>query len=247
LVLAVLALGVRPRSALAWTASGVLAPNQGSSALGSGGVTATSGANASLQISLAGANPNATYAVFSCLPLTTGDFDCVGLNNPPGFQSVKLMPKALAPIVVTLVQQGTVRTDDNGNTTATIPLTSVLLPDTPRSQYNVVELINTGDATDAYTALNLLRPIQPVAGVVSINPTTVTTAIGVPVYVLAQFPGYVYPVAITTLNGVQFVPQIVVPTNVFFGSPFTFTQGLCPGGLPPHAVPGPGGVIFFTC
>jgi hypothetical protein len=231
----------------AWSASAVLTPNPGGTALGSGGATTQSSPNASVTVNLSGAQANAVYAVFSCIALSTGDFDCVGLNIPPAFQQVKVMPRALAPIVVTLVQQGTIQTNDSGNASATIPLQSLLIPDTPRSQYNVVELINTADASDAYTALDLQRPLQPVAGVSQITPTQITTALGVPVYVFAQFPGYVYPVAITTVNGAPFVPSIVVPGNVFFGTPFGFTQGLCPNGLPPHAVPGPGGQIFFTC
>lgn len=237
----------RAQHAFAWSASAVLVPNPGGTALGSGGATTQSTPNASVAVTLSGAQANATYAVFSCIALTTGDFDCVGLNIPPAFQQVKVMPRALAPIVVTLVQQGSIETDANGNASATIPLQSILLPDTPRSQYNVVELINTADASDAYTALDLQRPLLPVAGVSQITPVAITTALGVPVYVFAQFPGYVYPVAITTVNGAPFVPSIVVPGNVFIGSPFGFTQGLCPGGLPPHAVPGFGGVITFTC
>lgn len=239
--------------AAAWSASAALVPNPGGAAQGGGGVTTQSTPNASVTINLGGAQANATYAVFSCIALSTGDFDCVGINIPPAFQQVKVMPRALAPIVVTLLQQGTIETDDNGNASAAIPLQSILLPDTPRSQFNVVELINTANASDAYTALDLQRPLQPVAGVSQITPTQITTALGVPVYVFAQFPGYVYPVAITTVNGAPFVPSIIVPGNIFgvspfgVGSPFGITQGLCPSGLPPHAVPGPGGQIFFTC
>ncbi|HLZ69991.1 MAG TPA: hypothetical protein VKV26_08805 [Dehalococcoidia bacterium] len=235
-----------PRPALAWLASGTFFAN--GSGQGTGGATTITGPQANISISLAGAKPNASYAIFTCLPLTGGDFSCAGRNLPPAMQQVQIAPKALAPVVLTLVQQGMLNTDDFGNASLTLSPVSVLLPDLPRSIYNAVHLINTTDATDSYTALDIQSPVQPIAGVNAFTPAFISTAIGVPVFVLAQFPGYVFPVAITALGGVPFVPVIIVPPTVFGGVPFSTTVGLCPGtGRAPVARPGLNGEIDLFC
>jgi hypothetical protein len=205
---------------------------------GTGFATTISGTSPSVQLSLQNATPNATYAVFACVALTGGDFDCAGRSNPPSLQQVIVAPRALSPITVNLVQQGTLVVDANGNGGTVVGLLPSLLPDTPHSIYNVVQLVNVNNAADSYTALDLQAPNQPVAGVFNIAPVAVSTVIGVPVYVLAPFPGYLYPVAITALAGVPFVPLIVVNSL-----PFSATVGVCPNGQPPIAEPaGPGSV-----
>lgn len=235
-----------PRPAFAWLATGTFYPN--GSGTGSGGATTISGLQPNVSISITGARPNTTYAVFTCVGLLGGDFSCAGRDLPPSLQQIQVAPKAISPVVLTLVQQTTLTTDNFGNGSLTFSLPVALLPDVPHSIYNAVQLVNTGDATDSYTALDIQSPAQPVAGVDSLVPTVVTTAIGVPVYVLAQFPGYAYPVAITALSGAPFTPSIFVPIAVFSSAPFTTTIGLCPStGRPPVAQPGPNGQIVFLC
>jgi hypothetical protein len=219
------------RSALAFTASGQLTPDANGN--GSGFTTTISGTAPSVQVSIRGATPDATYAIYSCLPLTGGDFDCVGRNNPPALQMQVLALRALAPITVGLVQQGSITLDSSGAGATTIGLVPGLLPDTPHSIFNVVHLANAANPSDAYTALNLQTPLRPVAGVTTIAPLAVTTVIGVPVFVLAVFPGYAYPVAITAVPGAPFVPFIFVPSNLIGFSPFSATVGLCANGRPP--------------
>lgn len=235
----------RSRPALAFSASGPLLAN--GTGTGTGSATTTSGPSATVQVSLQNATPAAIYAIYSCLALTGGDFDCTGKNNPPALQTVAVAPKALAPISVNLVQQGTVQTDSSGNGNATIFLTPQLLPDTPHSIYNVVQLINLNNPTDSFTALDLQAPAQPVVGVLNIPAVTVTTVIGVPVYVLAPFPGYAFPVAITTLNGAPFVPSITIPQTVIGGPPLNFIVGRCPNGLPARLQPTFFGQIIILC
>ncbi len=235
-----------PRPALAWLATGTFYSN--GSGTGTGGATTISGLQPSVSISITGARPNTSYAVFSCMGLLGGDFSCAGKDLPPALQQIQVAPKAISPVVLTLVQQSTLTTDNFGNGSLTFSPGVALLPDVPHSIYNAVQLVNTGDATDSYTALDIQSPAQPVAGVNSLTPTVVTTAIGVPVYVLAQFPGYAYPVAITALNGAPFAPSIFVPITVFGGVPFTTTIGLCPAtGRPPVAQTGTNGQIIFLC
>ncbi|HZQ36784.1 MAG TPA: hypothetical protein VFD32_12685 [Dehalococcoidia bacterium] len=235
-----------PRPALAWLASGTFYSN--GSGTGTGGATTISSPQPSVSISITGARPNSGYAVFSCMALLGGDFSCAGRDLPPALQQIQVAPKALSPVVLTLVQQNTLNTDNFGNGSLTFSPGVALLPDVPHSIYNAVQLVNTADPTDSYTALDLQPPTRPVAGVNTVLPTVVTTAIGVPVYVLAQFPGYAYPVAITTLNGAPFAPSIFVPITVFGGAPFTTTIGLCPStGQPPVAQPAPNGQIIFLC
>ena len=244
-VAALAAFGLRaPRPAFAWAAGGALLPN--GSAQGFGQATTTSSRAAQVQISLTGARANATYAIFSCLSLFGGDFGCVE-RTPPTVQAVNVAPRGIAPVVVTLVDQGTLQTDANGNASMFLPLVSGVYPDMPRSIYNVVQLVDTADATDSYTALDIQPPVAPVAGVNAIFPISFSLVLGVPVYVLAQFPGFVYPVAITPLTGYPFVPYLVVPGTVFGGYPFGATVGVCPTGLPPQVQAGPGGILYFVC
>ena len=214
---------------------------------GTGSVSTTSGPRATVQVTLQNATPLASYAVFSCLALVGGDFDCVGRNNPTGLQTVVVALQALAPVSVGLVQQGTMQVDSDGSGSTTIFLTPLLLPDTPHSIYNVVQIVNQGNLNESYTALSLQSPAQPVAGVANLPLVTVTTIIGVPVYVLAPFPGYAFPVALTALNGAPFVPVVTIPQTGFSGLPFNFFVGTCPNGLPPAAVPIAGGQIFLVC
>lgn len=244
-LLAIALAGRSPRPAAAWTASATLIANSPNG--GSGSALTISGNVATIQVSLNGARGNANYAIFSCEPLTGGDFDCVGKNKPPDFQLVQIAPKALSPVILTLVQQGTLVTDQFGNGSVSMSMPGILLPDTPHSTFNAVHLVNTTDATDSYTALDLQGRVQPFSGLNTFTPVGVTTVLGVPVYVLAQFPGYVFPVAITALNGVPFVSFITVPLNVFSaGVPFTATVGLCTNGRPPIAQPLVGsGVVLF--
>ncbi|GEM_PF-1783843 len=244
LLAAGLAVGA-PRPAHAWLASGTFFPN--GNGQGTGGATTITGAQATISISIGGARPNAVYAIFTCLTLTGGDLSCAGKNVPPSLQQVQIAPKALSPVVLTLVQQGTLITDNFGNASITITPFNALLPDLPRSIYNAVDLINTADATDSYTALDIQAPVQPIAGVNAFVPVTVTTAIGVPVFVLAQFPGFAFPVAITAIGGVPFAPFVTVPTTVFGGVPFSATVGLCPSGRAPVAVSVGSGQIALLC
>jgi hypothetical protein len=235
-----------PRPAFAWLASGTFYSN--GSGTGTGGATTVTGPQASISISITGARPNANYAVFTCQPLVGGDFSCAGKDLPPDLQVVQVAPKALNPVVLTLVQDYSLVTDGFGNGSATFSPGNALLPDVPHSIYNAVQLVNTNDATDSYTALDIQSPAQPIAGVNVPTPTVLTTAIGVPVYVLAQFPGYAFPVAITALTGSPFVPSLVVPINVFGGLPFATTIGVCPiTGRAPVAQTGPNGQIIFLC
>ena len=243
-LLAIALAGRAPHPASAWAASATLIAN--SPGGGSGAALTIAGNVVTLQVSLNGARGNANYAIFSCEPLTGGDFDCVGKNKPPDFQLVQIAPKALSPVVMTLVQQGNIVTDQFGNGSVSMSMPGILLPDTPHSTFNAVHLVNTTDATDSYTALDMQARVQPIAGLNAFTPVGVTTMLGVPVYVLAQFPGYVYPVAITALNGVPFVPFVAVPLNVFAtGVPFTVTTGPCPGGGTALARPGGGGITFI--
>ncbi|HEY7294307.1 MAG TPA: hypothetical protein VH916_04655 [Dehalococcoidia bacterium] len=235
----------RPLPARAWTASGTFYPN--GNGQGTGGATTTTGPQISINISIGGAQPNAVYAIFTCLALVGGDLSCAGRNVPPTMEQVQIAPKALTPVVLTLVQQGTLNTDNAGRGSITITPAVALLPDLPRSIYNAVDLINTTDATDSYTALNIQTPAQPVTGVNGLAPLAVTTAIGVPVYVLAQFPGYAFPVAITALGGVPFTPLIAIPVTVFGGVPFAATVGLCPTGRAPVARATASGEIALLC
>lgn len=235
-----------PRTALAWLATGTFHAN--GSGAGTGGASTISGLQPSVSISITGARPNTNYAVFTCMALLGGDFSCAGRDLPPDLQQIQVAPKAISPVVLTLVQQTTLVTDNFGNGSLTFSPGVALLPDVPHSIYNAVQLVNSTDATDSYTALDIQSPAQPVAGVNAVAPVAVTTAIGVPVYVLAQFPGYAYPVAITALGGTPFVPSLFVPTTVFGGLPFTTTVGLCPTtGRAPVAQTGPNGQIIFVC
>jgi len=245
-LLAVLLTGRTAHSALAWQASATLYPN--GSGTGTGAAATFSGAGGSLSVYIVGARPSAVYAVFSCQPLTGGDWDCAGKDNPPDFQQVLVAPKALSPVVLSLIQQGQLVTDPFGNGVANFDIPAALLPDSPHSIYNAVQLINTADATDSYTALTTQAPRQPIAGVNVIPNLEVSTAINTPVFVLAQFPGYAFPISITTLAGVPFTPTLAVPLNVFAGSPFAATVGLCPNGTAPHAVAVVGsGTVAFLC
>ncbi len=223
--------------ALAFTASAPFTPD--ANGTGTGFATTVSGVTPSVQVSIQGATPNATYAIYACLGLTGGDFDCVGRNNPPVLQMQVLALRALSPISVGLVQQGSLTVDDSGSGSTTIGLIPNLLPDTPHSIFNVVHLANTANPSDAYTALDLQTPLRPVAGVNTLTPLAVTTVIGVPVYVLAVFPGYAYPVAITAVPGAPFVPFFSVPANLIGFSPFNVTVGLCASGSTPVAQPFP--------
>ncbi len=233
LVLAALLARGHTHTALAFSASAPFTPD--ATGGGSGFATTVSGISPSVQISIQGATPNATYAIFSCLGLTGGDFDCVGRNNPPALQMQVLALRALAPISVGLVQQGSLTVDASGSGSTTIGLIPNLLPDTPHSIFNVVHLANTANPSDAYTALDLQAPLRPVAGVTTLTPLAVTLVIGVPVYVLAVFPGYAYPVAITALPGAPFVPFFSVPANLIGLAPFSVTVGLCANGSAPVA------------
>jgi len=232
-------------SALAWSATGTLTPN--GSGAGTGFATTTSGPRATVQVTLQNGTPSAIYVVYSCLALVGGDFDCVGRNNPTGLQTVVVAPQALAPVSVGLVQQGTLLVDSSGSGSTTIFLGPLLLPDTPHSIYNVVQVVNQANPTESYTALDLQTPAKPVAGVTNLPLVTVTTVIGVPVYVLAPFPGYAFPVALTALNGVPFVPFFTIPQTAFFGPSLNFFVGTCPNGLPAAAVTGTGGQFFLVC
>ncbi|MHB8575354.1 MAG: hypothetical protein ACYDCQ_08485 [Dehalococcoidia bacterium] len=248
IVLLVAALLARaPHAALAFSASGPVLSN--GSGAGIGSTTTNSGPGASVSVSLQGAKANATYAVYACISLVTGGFDCIGRNNPPAFSQIFVAPKALAPITVTLVQQGALTTDANGNGSTIVSLQALLLPDTAASIYNVVQLVNQADMTDSYTGLDLQAPVQPVAGTNGFFFPSVTLALGTPVYIFTQFPGYAYPVAVTTINGLPFVPFFTVPFNTLglFPFGFTFANGLCPNGAVPVAHAGLGGTIFFSC
>ena len=228
----------------AWSASAPLLPN--GSAQGTGFASTTTDVNETVSISLQGARPNATYAIFACVGLISGDFNCTNHNLPSTVQQVVVAPKGIAPVVVTLVQQGTMTVDANGNGSTLLALQQGLYPNTVHSIYNVVQLIDTADGTDSYTALDLQAPTLPVQGVNPIFPGGIALVLGVPVYVFAQFPGYVFPVAITTISGYPFFPFYSVPIG-FFGSPFPLTVGTCPNGLPPHVVSGPFGGLAFSC
>jgi hypothetical protein len=250
LILALLAVSaylslVPARPALAWSASGPLTPT--GNGTGSGSVTTTTAGTASVQVSLIGASPSATYAVFSCVLLVLGGFDCVGRNNPPTLQQMVVAPKALTPLVVTLVQQGTLQTDASGGGSSVVSLTPLLLPDTPTSVYNVVELINAADPTDAYIAANLQTPSQATLGANSIlvNPTALT--LGSPTNVYARYPGYLYPFQITALNTVPYNPYLYLPYGVFGSSPYSTTVGTCPNGQAPRAISLPNGTIYLSC
>lgn len=245
LLLMVVAATLRPVGhAVALSATGPLLSN--GNGTGTGSVFTTDRVrNPYVQIFLQGARPSATYAVFACIRLLTGGFDCVGRNNPPGLPQIAVAPRALAPIVVTLAQQGTLAVDDSGAGSQIVPLTGLLLPDTVGSRYNVVQLINTADPTDSYTALNLPTPVQPVAGTNGIVPVEVDTIIGVPVYVFAQLPGYAFPIGVTALFNAPFLPFFALPFDIFGTGFNSFTNGVCPNtGQPPRAVPANGGIAF---
>jgi hypothetical protein len=159
---------------------------------------------------------------------------------------VVVAPKGIAPVVVTLVQQGTMSVDANGSGSALIGLSQGVYPDQVHSIYNVVQLVNTSDGNDSYTALDLQAPGQPALGVSQLFGPSVSLALGVPVYVFAQFPGYAFPVSFTTVAGAPFYSFFGIPFG-FFGNPSPFTIGTCPNGFAPHATPSPYGGIFFTC
>lgn len=235
-----------PHASLAFLATAPLLPS--GSATGSGSAGTISGPPASIGIALNGARPNTVYAVYSCIPMLPGTFDCVGRNNPPALQQVTVYPKALAPIGVTLAQQDTLATDANGNASHGTNLQSVLYPDTPASIYNVVQLVDLADPTDSYTAVTLQTPVPPVAGGANNVPAVgITLLLGQPVYVLAAYPGYAFPVAITTLSGAPFLSYYTLPYGAAGGFPVGFNQGLCPNGHAPTAYPQPNGTIFFSC
>lgn len=231
--------------ALAWSASGTLAPT--GNGTGNGAVTTTTGGSASVQISLVGASPSATYAVFSCMLLVTGGFDCVGRNNPPSLQQLVVAPKALQPLVVTLVQQGTLQTDGFGGATGSVTLSPILLPDTPSSVYNVVELVNTADATDAYIGTDIQAPSQLAVGANAINVSPTPLALGYPVNLYASYPGYLYPFSITALGSVPYNPYLYLPYGLFGGSPYNATVGACPNGMAPQAIPIANGGFYLSC
>src|SRR4051812_15828220 len=86
-LLAILLAGAfSPHHAYAWTASGPLLPN--GSALGLGSATTYTDGGARIAMSLQGAKSNATYAIFSCIGLFAGDFNCTSRNLPQTVQQV---------------------------------------------------------------------------------------------------------------------------------------------------------------
>jgi hypothetical protein len=207
-----------------------------------------SGPPANVGIALSGARPNTVYAVYSCIPMLPGTFDCVGRNNPSALQQVTVYPRAIAPVAVTLAQVDTFTTDSNGNASHTSFPQGALYPDTPASIYNVVQIVDVNDPTDSYTSVMLQSPTMPVVGgALAVPQVAVTLAMGVPVYVLAGFPGYAFPVGFVAAPGAPFVSNFYFPGGVIGGSPLLYQQGLCPSGLPPRATPGLGGSIVFTC
>jgi len=235
-----------PGVARAWVASGPLLPN--GSATGSGSATTVSGPPASLYLTLTGARPNTVYAIYSCIPMLPGSFDCVGRNNPPRLQQVTVYPAAIAPVAVTLAQQDYLTTDGRGTASRAIVLQGALYPDTPASIYNVVQLINVNDPTDSYTGVMLQSPPPPVAtGANAVPQVGVSLVLGQPVYVFAAYPGYAFPVAFFTTPTVPFVPFFAVPPGVIGGAPLIFQQGVCPNGQPPIAYNNGAGVITFVC
>lgn len=235
-----------PRAAHAWLATAPLLPN--GSAGGTGSVGTVTGPPASVGIALNDARANTVYAVYSCIPMLPGSFDCVGRNNPSALQQVTVYPRAIAPVAVTLAQVDTFTTDSNGNASHTSFPQAALYPDTPPSIYNVVQIVDVNDPTDSYTSVMLQTPpIPSVGGATTVPQVSVVLALGQPVYVLAAYPGYAFPVAFVAAPGAPFVPTFTVPYGVIGGSPLIYQQGLCPDGLPPTATPGPGGTIFFTC
>jgi hypothetical protein len=236
--------GSAPGRALAWAVGGPLLPN--GSAQGSGYAYTSSSVGATVQVSLQGARPGTTYAIFTCVGLYGGDFNCTNRNLAPAVSQVVVAPKGIAPVVVTLVQQGTLQTDAFGQGSASLSLSQGLYPDMVHSVYNVVQLVDTADASDSYTALNLQAPTPPALGVNALYGPSVALVLGVPVFVFPQFPGYVFPVAITTVTGAPFFPSFTVPFG-FFGAPSGITIGTCPNGQPPQATPGAFGQIVFTC
>lgn len=247
-VLLVLLLGIAraPRAAHAWLASAPLLPN--GSAGGSGSAGTVSGPPASVGIALNGARANTVYAVYSCIPMLPGTFDCVGRNNPPALQQVTVFPKAIAPVAVTLAQVDTFTTDGNGNASHSSYPQAALYPDTPASIYNVVQIVDVNDPTDSYTSVMLQAPTIPVVGGASAFPqVSVTLALGVPVYVFAAFPGYAFPVAFFGSPSAPFVSTFFLPAGAIGGSPLAYQQGLCPSGLPPRATSLGNGTIVFTC
>lgn len=123
-----------PRPALAWLASGTFFAN--GNGTGTGGATTISSPQPSVSISITGARPNATYAVFACMPLLGGDFSCAGKDLPPALQQIQVAPKAISPVVLTLVQQTILETDNFGNGSLTFSPGVALLPDVPHSIYN---------------------------------------------------------------------------------------------------------------
>lgn len=238
-----------PRVAHAWLASAPLLPN--GSAGGSGSASTISGPPSSVGISLVGARPNTVYAVYSCIPMFPGTFDCVGRNNPPALQQVTVYPKAIAPVAVTLAQADTLTTDPSGTASHNTVLQGSLFPDTPASIYNVVQLVDINDFSDSYTAVMLQTPVQPVVGGPSLVPqASIVLALGVPVYILAGFPGYAFPVGFVAVPGAPFVSVFTLPAGAVGGSPQLYQQGLCPNtGRPPTATnAGTGsGQIYFGC
>jgi hypothetical protein len=235
-----------PRAAHAWLASAALLPN--GSAAGNGSAGTVSGPPASVGIALNGARPNTVYAVYSCIPMFPGTFDCVGRNNPPALQQVTVFPQAIAPVSVTLAQADTFTTDPNGNASHSSPLQAALYPDTPASIYNVVQIIDVNDPSDSYTAVMIQAPTRPVVGGASAVPQVgIGLALGVPVYVLAAYPGYAFPVGFIAAPGAPFVPTFTLPFGAIGGAPLLYQQGLCPNGAPPTAINGGNGQIFFSC
>jgi hypothetical protein len=235
-----------PGVARAWTANGPLLPN--GSATGSGTASTVTGPPAWVSVTLTGARPNTVYAIYSCIPMLPGTFDCVGRNNPPNLQQVTVYPRAIAPVAVTLAQQDYLTTDGNGNASRAVVLQGALYPDTPASIYNVVQLIDVNDPSDSYTSVMLQTPPPPVAtGANAVPQVGVTLALGQPVFVFAAYPGYAFPVAFFTSPLAPFVPFFTVPPGVIGGPPLVFQQGVCPNGQPPVAYNNGAGVITFVC